>query len=140
MIPLRHPQPDQLPQAVRSDSWQILNHLRFVAAKCRVAARTDLFQACAMLSVDKQTARDTHAHVLMRCLAQAIGKRPVLHAPGTAEVSFDESWLMRLIETAAGQDDDSFQFLLRSRVPAHARRNVAGLVRSISEQFCHYLE
>ena len=57
------------------------------------------------------------------------------YAPGVRTVSFDEAWLMRLVQSSAGPDSDSFAFLIRSRVPHVARRNLAFLIHSISDSF-----
>ena len=54
--------------------------------------------------------------------------------PSVEEISFDEAWLLRAVE-AAGRDRDSFEFLIRSRVPFVARRNLGSLLAGISEQF-----
>ncbi|MEM7088028.1 MAG: hypothetical protein AAF496_00500 [Pseudomonadota bacterium] len=116
-------------------SMRIINHLRMVALQCRSAAFVDLDQACALLLADPADARMRHAETLMRGFRQAVAKRPVFYRPGTSELSFDEAWLGRLFEAIENQDDDSFRFLIQSRVPRWTRRNLAYLVRSISEQF-----
>ncbi|MEM9011228.1 MAG: hypothetical protein AAGE18_08380 [Pseudomonadota bacterium] len=113
----------------------LLNHLRLVALACRVAARSDLYQACAVLSANAAVARDAYAETLMRSLAQALGQTPIFHRPGVHDTSFDEAWLMRLFAAAANGDQASFHFLIRSRVARPARRNLAYLVWTISEQF-----
>ncbi|MDA7963672.1 hypothetical protein [Ruegeria sp.] len=116
-------------------SVRIINHLRLVALQCRSAARVDLDQACALLLADPADAHMRHAETLMRGFRQAVSKRPVFYRPGTTELSFDEAWLGRLFEAAERQDDDSFRFLIQSRVPRWTQRNLAFLIRSISEQF-----
>ncbi|WP_300061538.1 hypothetical protein [uncultured Roseobacter sp.] len=121
--------------AFSSEAAGVLNELRRVALKCRSAARTDLFEACAVLSQTPNVARDAFAEVLMKSLAQALGTAPVLHRPGVAEVSFDEAWLLRTITAAQADDRGSFLFLMRSRVPHAARRNLGFLILSLSERF-----
>ncbi len=138
MVPLKIDLPlSRAPAAPRIDprARPLLNHLRVVALKCRVSARTDLFEACAMLSTDKSVARAAHAETLMKCLAQATGKRPVMFRPGAEEVSFDEAWLARMVLAAATGDTDSFEFLIRSRVPHWARRNLAFLIHAVAAEF-----
>jgi len=71
----------------------------------------------------------------MRGFRQAVHKRPVFFRPGTDELSFDEAWLGRLFEAVERKDDDSFRFLIQSRVPRWTQRNLAFLIRSISEEF-----
>ncbi len=80
-------------------------------------------------------ARDAHARALLKCLRQAVSDQPVFYRPGVAEVSFDEAWLMRAIMVIASGDQDSFSFLIRSRVPKLHQRNIAFLIKGISEQF-----
>lgn len=116
-------------------SRQLLNHLRMTALECRAAARADLFEACAVLSISAPVARNAYAETLVKCLSQALDKTPVIFRPGVEEVSFDEAWLLRAAETAARKDWNSFEFLVRSRVPLSTRRNLASLILSISEQF-----
>ncbi|MBM7068862.1 hypothetical protein [Actibacterium sp. 188UL27-1] len=71
----------------------------------------------------------------MKSLSQILRAAPILYRPGVAQISFDEAWLIRLAEVAQRDDHDSFRFLLRSRIPAHAQRNLASLVRSVADQF-----
>lgn len=114
---------------------RFLNTLRLVGRQCRAKARTDLFEACAVLSTDKTVADVAFAETLMRCLSQALGKQPILFLPGEAEVSFDEAWLLQLASSIARADQSSTDFLLRSRVQAHARRHCGFLMKSIIENF-----
>ncbi len=137
VVPLKIDLPlTKAPVAPRIDprARPLLNHLRVVALKCRAAARTDLFEACAMLSADKTVARTAHAETLLKCLAQATGKRPVMYRPGSEEVSFDEAWLARLVTASATGDADSFSFLIHSRVPHWARRNLAFLIHMVAAE------
>lgn len=114
----------------------LLNKLRFLSASCRAAARLDLSEACAMLAPDRETAAEAYAMALMRTLSQALGHRPVIRAPG-AEPSFDELWLMRLIERAHACDDDSISFLIMRRIPPNTRHTflpiINGLARNLPE-------
>ena len=112
-----------------------LNYVRLVALECRSAARVDLFQACAVLTQDKTVAHRAYAETLVKCLSQALGTKPVFYAPGVSEISFDEAWLVRLIQSSASGDLDSFVFLIRSRVPHIAQRNLAFLVHAMSDSF-----
>lgn len=113
----------------------LLNQVRLSALSCRVAAREDLFRACALLSSDEATAANAHLTALIRCLGQVISRPPVFYRPGVFEMSFDEAWLMRLFSAFAANDADSFHFLLRSRVSRPSQRNMAFLIGRISQQF-----
>lgn len=113
----------------------MLNRLRMTALGCRTAAHSDLSEACAVLSSSTQVAENAHVETLMRCLSQALGKEPKLFRPSVEEISFDEAWLLRAVDAASAKDWDSFEFLIRSRVPRGARRHVGSLLSAVSEQF-----
>ena len=122
-------------EAFSPEAFAFLNHLRFVSMECRTKPRTDLFEACALLQVERAASRDAHAEALMRCLTEAFGKPARLYAPGTQDLTFDEQWLMRLGLSYAANDRDSQSFLLGSRVSAENRRLVGFLVGRIAEHF-----
>ncbi|WP_156788428.1 hypothetical protein [Roseobacter sp. CCS2] len=112
----------------------MLNALRIVALKCRVAARTDLFEACALISNSPSAARDAYAQALLRCVREAVETKPVFFQPGTKEISFDEAWLIRALMAAKQGDSDSLTFLIRSRVRADHRRHISFLINGIAAQ------
>ncbi len=113
----------------------LLDHLRGVARRVRCKSHTDLFGACAALSGNRQVAAQASCEVLMRCLSQALGHRPIFLRPGERERSFDEAWLLSLARCLGEGDLPSATFLLHSRVPDHARRNVVFLLRGVIERF-----
>lgn len=141
MVPLRSEKWSDtcsVPTAQRdlsAQEWAYVNHLRFIAMECRVLPRTDLFQACALLHVSKANTARAHAEVLMRCLPEALGLHPKLHAPGVKELSFDEHWLLQLGNAAAGFDRPSVRFLIQSRVVREHRRLTTYLVQQLSKFF-----
>lgn len=108
-----------------------LELLRAQAARCRAASHLDLYRACSLLTLDRDKAPVLFARALLRTLGQALGKRPVIHGPGSAEISFDESWLIRLIDRLECGDTDSFTFLLSRRIPHEHRRSVAFLLHGL---------
>lgn len=113
----------------------LINHLRFIAMECRAKARTNLFEACALLHATRGASLDAHAEALVRCLGEALGKPARLLTPGTSELTFDEKWLARLAVASATSDQDSLRFLIGSRVAHENRRMVAFLIGRISEFF-----
>lgn len=123
------------PKKNSSEELAYLNYLRFTALGCRAKARADLFEACALLTLDRTASRDAFSDALMRCIDQALGKRALLFRPGTEEVSFDEAWLIQLGKALAQDDEDSACFLLKSRVPHHLRRHVRFLISHIAASF-----
>lgn len=141
MVPLRIYSEGQLAEKqgfsnLPETQKELLNRFRIANLGCRAAARKDLFEACAVLSTSGQVAKNAYTETLMRCLSQALGKSPKLFGPNVEEISFDEAWLLRSVESAASKDWDSFEFLIGSRVPRSARRNLGSLLTGISEQFC----
>ncbi|MEM9966903.1 MAG: hypothetical protein AAF755_02250 [Pseudomonadota bacterium] len=137
MMPLRSDRwPEAAPEQAHSqEAVGFINHLRFIAMTCRSKPRADLFEACALLHVNRSHSQEAHAEALMRCLAEALGKSARLLAPGEAELTFDETWLMQLGEAYARSDDLSINFLLRSRVKVEHQRLVKFLMGRISEYF-----
>lgn len=133
MQPVRQPEPG-LPDAWRGE----LNRLRVIALRCRVAAQTDLFRACALISSTDRADADIHAQALFKCLREALGRQGVFFQPGTAEVSFDEAWLMRAVIAAAQDDGDSLTFLIRSRVRFNHQRQMAFLIKGITRRTSHF--
>jgi hypothetical protein len=124
------------PAQVIPGEWRgILNALRVTALDCRVAARMDLFHACALLSNKENTARDAYSQALLKCLSEAISTKPVFFQPGTVELSFDEAWLIRALIASRSGDGDSLAFLIRSRVPKMYQRQISFLIKGISDQF-----
>lgn len=117
--------------AVRPDAMGVLNHLRFIAMTCRAKPRADLFEACALLHVDRSASLQSHSEALMRCLGEALGKPARLLAPGEDELTFDEHWLVHLCLATTRGDAASIDFLLKSRVGVEHRRLVRFLVQRI---------
>jgi hypothetical protein len=93
-----------------------------------------MFHACAMLSADRMAATQAYAEALLRVLAQGLGKLPVLHRAGSAEMSFDEAWLAALFDAHARADRDSFTFLIRRRVAPLALRHVGFLIGALADR------
>lgn len=119
------------------DGWlrDALNHLRMSALDCRVAARTDLFEACALLSLDGEDAKRTFAVTFVKCFPNAANTQIRWYRPGVAEFSFDEAWVLRCLTSIANDDESSLRFLLRSKIATNDRRYIGYLLGQISEQF-----
>ncbi|MGR3529394.1 MAG: hypothetical protein ACU0CQ_06565 [Sulfitobacter sp.] len=118
-----------------TDVPPLLDHLRNAARDARSKRYVDLFGACAVLSGNRQIAAKAACEVLMRCLDQALGRRPVMFRTGESETSFDENWLLALARALKSGDTPSVTFLLHSQVPKSAHRNLVFLVRSVAESF-----
>jgi len=124
-----------LAQGTQPCADPLLDHLRHVARATRCKGHVDMFGACAALSDNDWLAAQAASDVLMRCLAQALGHRPILHREGEPEISFDEAWLMTLARSLRQGDTSSATFLLHSRVPAHARRHLVFLLRMVVDKY-----
>ena len=124
-----------LSPATHSCADPLLDHLRHVARTTRCKGYVDMFGACAALSGNRQVAAQAASDVLMRCLAQALGRRPILYREGEPEISFDEAWLMTLSSSLRKGDTSSATFLLHSRVPVYARRNLMFLLRIVVDKY-----
>lgn len=122
----RHARGDAAPAPARQPA--VLAHLRLAALRCRVSRRADP-RACTVL--DPKARAEEAALRLAALLPQALLRRPVLHAPGAAARSFDESWLVSLAEAEARGDEASVRFLLRRRVRAAAAPLVLATLRSL---------
>lgn len=120
------------PQPASRAAHATLTRLRMAMLGCRTAARLDLFEACTLLDSDGGEAAGAYAAALVRTLGQALGRAPRIHAPGSVEASFDEEWLVRLIERARAGDDASVAFLIGRRVPREKRRSVAFLISGLA--------
>jgi hypothetical protein len=115
-----------------------LRRIRRAAARARASARLELFGACAMLSADRDVAGRAYLDTLLRTLAQGLGRAPVIFCETCPQTSFDEQWLLALLDSHARDDRDSFAFLLCSRLPHTARRHVGfligGMARSLGDE------
>lgn len=111
-----------------------LNRLRLCAMDCRAAARTDLFEACALLSLHGEDAQRTFAATLVKCLPGAVNAPVKWYAAGATDLTFDEAWVLRCIACIRADDPHSLSFLLRSRVRAADRRYIGYLLGRIADQ------
>lgn len=112
-----------------------LNFLRLTALSCRVKPKVDLFRACALLQNSRSKSLAAHADALIRSLPEALGKTPRFFRPGTPDLSFDEAWVLQLQEAQSRNDQDSLDFLLRSRVLPQYRRQIGFLAARTSAIF-----
>ncbi len=111
-----------------------LNKLRFLSFECRASARLDLFQACSVLDLDSAKASDNYARILVRVIGQALDKPMEFLAPGSEIRTFDEDWLLRVLDCRMRNDTDSYLFLLMRRVPAAKRSSLDLLLKNIALQ------
>lgn len=110
----------------------LLHRVRRAAARSRASARLDLFGACAMLSTDRDSAGQAYLDTLLRTLEQGLGRAPVIYCDACPQMSFDERWIMALLDAHRRGDRDSLAFLLCSRLPRPTRRHVGFLIGGIA--------
>ncbi|WP_179379356.1 hypothetical protein [Jannaschia marina] len=106
-----------LPAETRSAPPPAIALLRLAALDCRAAPRQAL-HACAVLA--HEAGPIEHCMMLARALQSASDRRFVLWEPGSEGLSFDEGWLMALLEARTRGDGDSERFLLARRVRPQA--------------------
>lgn len=106
----------------------MIDELREASWRCQAQPRMDLFEACAMLSRDRTRSRMAFRDALLRTLAEGLDRRAVFYRPRASDLSFDEQWLMALIDAVERNDRHSLAFLAASRLKPHARRQVLFLV------------
>ncbi|MEM1099935.1 MAG: hypothetical protein AAGH73_00195 [Pseudomonadota bacterium] len=110
----------------------LLNRVRFLAQTCRAEARLDLAVACAAIHACPEKSLDAVATSMVRVLSEAVGSHVSFRAPGAADMSFDEEWLLRVVDRAIAKDTMSVEFLLRRRVPARNHHAFRSIVRAVS--------
>ncbi|MEL6119561.1 MAG: hypothetical protein AAGL92_05045 [Pseudomonadota bacterium] len=129
-LPIHNDRPaPEVPEDVRP----LLNKLRFAATTCRASARLDIFAACAVLDPNETRAEAAQINTLLRVMGQALGKEPVFLRPGVETTSFDERWLIAALMAKTAGDENSFAFLLLSRVEHSKRRIFALLLSGLAE-------
>lgn len=139
MIPLKTPvqQPliDRL-QPLRSlAQTRRLNRLRLSAMRCRASARVDVSEACILLCVDEAQSAFRFEEALLRSLHQGFGRKPRFYAVGAKEESFDERWLLQVLDAAEQGDMVSVEFLVRSRIAKTMQRSIRFLIRGAVGRF-----
>lgn len=105
----------------------LLNQLRFQAVSCRAAKHLSFDEACRQIHSNVTIEVEERLAALIRIIDQAIDGRAVIHAPRCASLSFDEKWLLQIFEQVIQEDQDSVNFLVRSRVSRYKQRSFISL-------------
>lgn len=71
--------------------------------------------------------QDETFSLLLKLLPIALRRQVVFHRPGAEDTTFDEEWLLSLLDSIRRKDDNSVAFALCSRVEPHLRSTVRGL-------------
>jgi hypothetical protein len=110
-----------------------LDFLRTCYQTCRTKPRHDLFVACDLLTCDRHVATKSYAETILRTLSQTLGRRPIILRPGDVVVTFDESWLLALLNACGNENRDNIAFLANSRVKPLYRPNLLYLISGLAK-------
>lgn len=116
---------------VTSTQPPLIAFLRLSALACRAAPRGSL-RACALL--DPDAGAEDYAMALARTLPEMTMRRPVIWRPGATGRSFDEDWLLSLLDALRRRDGASLRFLTRSRVRPEAAPYLLLVLRGLCER------
>lgn len=137
-MPVVNVRPQKTAQQIRhphlSDCQiDVLNKLRCQAVTSRAKARIEFFSACAVIDPKATTSAADRLTLLLRLLDQVLPGGAVVHRPGERKLSFDERWLLSVIDADRRGDRDSLAFLISRRVEPAKRRLFALLVSGLAE-------
>ena len=100
-----------------------LERVRACSKEVRAYPRLDMFKACQLISMDIELLSSEVLEILVRSLPQAFGRHLTIHPPGTLHISWDEKWLLSLVNSVSISDFDSVKFLVKSVVKKNHRRD-----------------
>jgi hypothetical protein len=99
-----------------------LERARACALEVRAYPRLDILRACQLISLDIDLLSSEMLEIFIRSLPQAFGRQIIIHRPGAEQLSWDEKWLLSIIEAVSRADYDSVHFLIESVVKQKHRR------------------
>tara|TARA_B100000900_G_scaffold410565_1_gene428578 strand:- start:113 stop:484 length:372 start_codon:yes stop_codon:yes gene_type:complete len=100
----------------------LLERARACALEVRAYPRLDILKACQLISLDIDLLSSEMLEIFIRSLPQAFGRQVIIHRPETQELSWDEKWLLSIIEAVSRADYDSVHFLIETVVKRKHRR------------------
>ena len=100
----------------------------------QLAPRVDPFRYCALIEAAPDRAAGAYADGLLHVLPRALGRPLLVRRPGAAGPSFDEAWIVGLVEAVRRDDAASAGFALASRVPKPFRRPLAFLFHGLARR------
>lgn len=98
----------------------VLEHLRCTGRRLRLHAGCDT----------------SPLGIMLERMPSMLGRKMVFHEPGAAELSFDESWVLNLLDAVRSGDEDRYRFALLSRM----RRDRASALHFLVCQAAHTLD
>mgnify|MGYP006272072831 FL=1 len=129
LAPAVAPPPPSVPREALAGGAAVLERLRAAARRVRCERQMSLRDAEGLVACPGAAAGG--AELLVRVLAEVLGRRPVFHAPGSALASFDEAWLCRCRTAQAEGDADTLALLTGRRVHPANRRAFLDVLRSV---------
>ena len=117
---------------IPSEDSGLIDFLRVTYQLCRAKPKIDFIRACDILKAREEAALSAYIETLVRGLPAALQRGITLHNPGCNELSFDEAWLLRTIQSYIAHDENSLTFLLKSRVKPATRPHLMFLIGKIS--------
>ena len=106
----------------RNSEIVLLERARACALEVRAYPRLDILRACQLISLDIDLLSSEMLEIFIRSLPQAFGRQIIIHRPGAEQLSWDEKWLLSIIEAVSRADYDSVHFLIESVVKQKHRR------------------
>ena len=101
---------------LNADQNIILERVRACAKEVRCYPRLDMFQACQLIGLDVDLYDAEALEIFIRTIPQALGRKINVNLPFTNDISFDEKWVIAVIEAVTRADYDSVHFLITSTI------------------------
>ncbi len=111
----------------------LIERLRRLACRSRLARRLDLDKACALIAGEPGEAVDRYGVALLAALAETAACRLVFHPAGAAETTFAERWLLGLVAAIEREDGPSVRFQVERVVTPAGRRTVRFLATGLAD-------
>ena len=109
-----------------------LNRLRWFVTRSRLAPKPDLERACFLLAGEAGVSLDRYAVAFFRGLSLKAHRDMVFYRPGTASISDDEVWLLRLLSTIRAGHNAAARALVAWRVRPDGQRWLRFLADSLA--------
>ena len=110
---------------------RLLERIRRCASQVRCYPRLDVFEACQLISYDADLLDSEATQMFLRTMPQAIGRRLVIYRSHTNALSWDERWIISLIESVTRADYDSVYFMVNAVVQKKYRREAMQIASSM---------
>ena len=113
----------------------LLERIRKCSSDVRCFPRLDVFNACQLISLDTDIIDSDAIKLFLRTMPQAIGRGLIIYQPYAKTITWDERWIISMIEAVTRADFDSVYFMINSVVQKKYRREamqIASSMRKIS--------